>query len=49
MAREFYPGDADESDGVGEGFYFFCGGIYVKPDYVIEVTDEEYAVLTKFV
>ena len=46
MAREFYPGTADERD---DGFYFFCGGIYIKPDFVAEVTEEEYAVLGKFI
>ena len=46
MAREFYPDQADEQD---DGFYFFCGGIYIKPDYVAEVTCGEYAVLAKFI
>ena len=46
MAKNFYPGQADEQD---DGFYFFCGGIYIKPDFVAEVTDEEYAVLGKFI
>jgi len=46
MAREFYPGTADERD---DGFYFFCGGIYIKPESVVEVTGEEYAVLMRFI
>lgn len=46
MAREFYPDVADEQD---EGFYFFCGGICVKPESVVEVTEEEYAVLKQFI
>lgn len=49
MAREFYPGEADEADGENNGFYFFSGGICIKPDYVIAVTEEEYAVLTRFI
>lgn len=46
MAREFYSDVADEQD---EGFYFFCGGICVKPESVVEVTEEEYAVLVRFI
>lgn len=46
IARDFYPAEADEQD---DGFYFFCGEICVSPESVVEVTEEEYAVLRKFI
>lgn len=45
-AREFYGDVAEEKDG---GFYFFCGGIYVATESVVEVTEEEYAVLIRYI
>ena len=45
-AKEFYPGNVDAQDA---GFYFFCGGIYIEPESVVEVTEEEYSVLVRYV
>lgn len=46
LAREFYP---DEAELQGGGFYFFCGGVYIATESVVEVTEEEYAVLKRFI
>lgn len=45
LAREFYPVEADAQD---DGFYFFCGGIFVAPATLVEVTEDEYAVLKRY-
>lgn len=46
LAREFYPDEADPQE---DGFSFYAGGIYVAPESADEVTDEEYAVLKRFI
>lgn len=45
MAREFYPDEADAQD---EGYYFFCGAVCITPESVVEITVQEYAVLSRF-
>jgi hypothetical protein len=44
-ARKFYPVEADARD---DGFYFYCGSIFVAPATLVEVTEEEYDVLKRF-
>ncbi len=44
-ARDFYPADVDARD---DGFYFFSGSIFVAPATLVEVTEEEYAVLKRY-
>jgi hypothetical protein len=45
IAQSFYSSEPEEADG---GYYFFCGGIYIAPKSVVELTEVEYAVLSKF-
>lgn len=44
-AREFYPVEADAQD---DGFYFYCGSIFIAPATLVEVTEEEYDVLKRY-
>lgn len=44
-AREFYPVEVDAQD---DGFYFYCGRLFVAPATLIEITEEEYAVLKRY-
>ena len=45
-AKGFYPGSAEVQDA---GFNFFCGCIYIEPELVVEVSEQEYAVLIRYV
>ncbi len=45
IAKSFYSDEPDEQDG---GYYFFCGGNYISAESVTEITEEEFAVLAKY-
>lgn len=46
IAQEFYTGECQHRN---EGFYFFLGEISVHPESVVEINDEEYALLKKYI
>lgn len=44
-AREFYPVEANAQD---DGFYFYCGSLFVAPATLVEVSEAEYDVLKRY-